>query len=264
MTRDFDVRTESSFGGGDGSGHSSDDGGKPKRAGSKGTPQLVILLVLLALGGVVVAYQFLGGHSTKPADASGDAAKAAGAQAAGNSNQSGASAESQPGPNPAAGDKDGLSTLSVANVEDMAKRLDSYVQERQLPLKELHMNPFEVISATAAGDAAGAGSDTKGGITAEKPVLPTAPTVAVNQPEPAANDAVPELRPALKVRLTLGSVMIAGKKRMAIINGKLCHIGDVIEGCTVDVIEPAKVTLSRDGETVEASLTRIASGSKGN
>ena len=55
-------------------------------------------------------------------------------------------------------------------------------------------------------------------------------------------------------KLVLGSIMVAGDKRWAVINGKLCSVGNTVSGCRVEAIEADRVRLSRDGETVDLLL----------
>jgi hypothetical protein len=269
MTKDSDIRTDS--GGDDLRG--SDEGGKGKRGKGKETTKVVILLALVAAGGLIVAYQFLGG-SPKPAKAETSGAPAAdtaappGTPAATGGSASGASSTpGRPGAEAADDKGEAPSTLSVAMVEDMAKRLDTYVQERQLSLIDLHVNPFQVTvtkeAATATGTAASltgkppaAGSDKP----SDKPAASTGGSAVGG----GARGDKPAEKPTMIGRFTLGTVMTAGTKRLAIINGKLCRVGDIIEGCTVDAIEPGLVTLSRDGDTLDLTLRTPPDSSKGN
>jgi len=243
MTRDFDPKMSSPAGEADGP---PDNPAKPGRPGvSKETTKLVILLALVAVGGLVVAYQFLWANGPKTADAVSTATPAQAASASADA-QNGSGAATPRAEAADAGADSGApeSELSVDNVEDLARRLDTYVQERQLALKDLHSNPFEVLVSAAATKEAGT-AGTKAGAKVEAGT--TAP-----------------LRPAFAGRLTLGSVMITGARRLAIINGKLYHVGDVVEGCTVEAIEPGIVRLSYDGEEVELSIVSTLVGPKGN
>ena len=54
--------------------------------------------------------------------------------------------------------------------------------------------------------------------------------------------------------LKIGSILIVGDGRKAIVGGKLCAVGDTIQGLCVHAIDPDCVTLSFEGETVELRL----------
>ena len=54
--------------------------------------------------------------------------------------------------------------------------------------------------------------------------------------------------------LKLGSVLIAGNERTAVIQGRLYHVGDVVEGMRVAAIAPSHVMLTYEGETVTLRL----------
>jgi len=248
MTRDFDPRMGSASGDADGP---SEYPRKPKRPGGfRDTKKVVILLGLVAAGGLIVAYQFLWARAPKEAAAVVSATSAEAVPSPAELPDNGGAARSRAaeggtGSEPGSQESDlsGSATLSVDRVEDLARRLGVYVQERQLPLKDLRLNPFEVL---ATKDTGVVGEKTEPGAKAEERPVVAPP------------------RASLAGRFTLGSVMVAGEKRMAIINGRLCRVGDVVEGCAVDVIKPGEVRLSRDGDILDLSIRRAAGGPREN
>jgi hypothetical protein len=56
-------------------------------------------------------------------------------------------------------------------------------------------------------------------------------------------------------RLVLGSVMLAKSRGLAVISGKVCRVGDAVDGFRVEAIEARGVRLSCEGETVDLRLT---------
>ena len=237
MTRDFDPKLSGSDGGADASDDSMD-----KKKGSKDTVKVVILLGLVAVAGAVIAYQFLGSKGPKEAEAvvtpGATQPPAVIVQAAATA---GAAAPTATRPD--------QGPLSVAEVEALAQRLDTYMKQRQVPA--LAVNPFEVALPRGAVGPDGA--------------LAAATVEGCQEPAEATAAAAKEPKAsAITGRFTLGSVMIIGEKKLAIINGKLCHLGDTIEGCSVATIEAGQVMLTRDGDSLKISLKRDSVASKGN
>jgi hypothetical protein len=79
----------------------------------------------------------------------------------------------------------------------------------------------------------------------------------INQKETAAAAAEEARRRQVLeagARLTLGSVLVSGEKRFAVISGKVCTVGDVVCGFQVQQIEPNRVVLACGGETVTLAL----------
>ena len=200
----------------------------------------VLVLVVLGVAGVAIAgFQFL---------------TAKGPQTAAAVTVTAPSPGGAPAPAPAGGDAvpkppEGLSqvagadTLSVAAVENLVKKFDTYVQDRQVPLDELHVNPFEVALPEAPPETA--------------PLVPTAKAAPVPTPatlEEQKADLAKKKVHDMAARLTLGSVMTVGDRGMAIINGKLCRVGDEVAGFQVETIQPQRVVLICDGEKVELRL----------
>lgn len=200
----------------------------------------VLVLVVLGVAGVAIAgFQFL---------------TAKGPQTAAAVTVTAPSPGGAPAPAPAGGDAvpkppEGLSqvagadTLSVVAVENLVKKFDTYVQDRQVPLDELHVNPFEVALPEAPPETA--------------PQVPTAKAAPVPTPatqEEQKADLAKKKVHDMAARLTLGSVMTVGDRGMAIINGKLCRVGDEVAGFQVETIQPQRVVLTCDGETVELRL----------
>jgi hypothetical protein len=49
-------------------------------------------------------------------------------------------------------------------------------------------------------------------------------------------------------------VLVSGEKRFAVVSGKVCSVGDVVCGFQVQQIEPNRVVLACEGETVTLAL----------
>jgi hypothetical protein len=209
-----------------------------KTSGLGDTKKVVVLLILMVVGGLVVAYQFLGSKGTKDAGAVVTSDPAATAPANPAAALTPATADATPGGDLSA------PTLTVEGVEALAHRLDTYVAERQGGA--LFVNPFEVAQPQATPGASASMVELAASVDA-------AQQDAATTPQP----------PTIMNHFTLGSVMIIGPKRLAIINGRLYHLGDTIDGCLVDAILPDTVRLTRDGESLELTLKRNAA-SKGN
>lgn len=193
--------------------------------------KVIILAVLGTVAAVVVIWQFVGGDSPKAAAASTTAAKAAGASAP---SMGAAAVESALRELEAAAAKDEHEGLSVDRLEALVLKFNTYVQERQVPLAGLRVNPFEVSQVAA--------------------------TRAQQQTKDEQSDAQAEVEArrqrilATAAGLKLGAVLIAGTERAAMIGGKLYHVGDEVEGLRVVAIEPDGVTLVFEGERVSLRL----------
>jgi hypothetical protein len=195
-----------------------------------GDKKKVFILVALALAGAGIgAYQFLGGSG--PAAGTPATAAAATTPAPGGAVLPATPASGAPTADGKAGTLSGppIEDLSVARVEQLVKEFDGYVRAHQVALNRLHGNPFRSKLA---------------------PVKPKVVVDAAGTSSPAP--ATPKMRPAPK--LTLGSILVAGGKSMAMINGKLCSVGSTIAGCRVVSIETDRVILARDGETYEVQI----------
>ena len=208
---------------------------KGKVQGGFGDTKKVIALAVLgvvALG--VVAYQFLGGSGPAPAKAKtvNKAAKGA-ALAAPPSAASQVSAVLESMDQPAA--KNGEDGLTVEQVEGLVRKFDTYVEERQIPLSDLRVNPFEVVRQAK--------------VEAPEDIKAQAEANAQAEAE-ARRQRILQAAAQLK----LGAVLIAGTTRSAIIEGRLYHVGDVVEGMRVAAIRRDHVTLAYGNEQVDLRL----------
>jgi len=203
---------------------------KGKVTGGFGDTKKVLVLAGLGVVAVgLVAYQFVGGGGPAPAEAkTTKPAEPSSAAAATEITES----VLNPGESLAAESKD--DGLSVERVEDLVREFDTYVQQRQVPLSGLRVNPF-VVAQVALAKAAE--EDAQGQSDAEAEAEARRRRVL----EAAAN-------------LKLGSVLIAGNERTAVIQGRLYHVGDVVEGMRVASIAPSHVMLTYEGETVTLRL----------
>lgn len=191
----------------------------------------VLVLVVLGVAGVAIAgFQFLTAKGPQTAAAVTVTAPSPGGDAV-------------PKPPEVLSQVAGADTLSVAAVENLVKKFDTYVQDRQVPLDELHVNPFEVTLPEAPPETASLVPTTKAA-----PV----PTPATTEEQKA--DLAKKKVHDMAARLTLGSVMTVGDRGMAIINGKLCRVGDEVAGFQVETIQSQRVVLTCDGEKVELRL----------
>jgi hypothetical protein len=204
------------------------------KGGFRDTKKVVVLLVLALVGAGIVGYQFIGGKSPQAATADTAGAPLPVSALTGDpsnvdSVHNQLKAKSQ-------------DSTSVTGVEELVRRFDTYVQDRQVPLNQLHMNPFEVVipkAAPAPGEPASAAS----------------PTLAAAEAAQEAKIESSKKRVRdLAASLTLGSVMLVGDRRMAVISGKLCTVGDHIGALQVERIESERVVLACDGEQVELRL----------
>ncbi|MFO8014915.1 MAG: hypothetical protein R6X20_16630 [Phycisphaerae bacterium] len=208
---------------------------KGKVQGGFGDTKKVLILGALGLVALaVVAYQFLGGSGPAPAEASPtkpEAPSVAPAAAA-------AVPDAGPADVSAALDrigKGGEDGLSVERVENMVSKFDTYVQERQIPLASLEVNPFQVVRG--------------GGIEAQEDKKARQQANAEAEAE-ARRQRILQAAAELK----LSTVLIAGSTRTAVIEGRLYHVGDVVEGMRVAKIERDNVTLAYEDQTVDLRL----------
>jgi len=205
-----------------------DRGKIPSGFGDK--KKVIILAALGTVAAAVVIWQFASGDSPQAAAASTTASKAAGASAP---TMGAAAVESalKQFDTASAQDSDGL---SVERVEALVRKFDTYVQERQVPLAGLRVNPFEVTQAAAAK--------------------------AERKTEDVRSDAAAEAEArrqqvlAAAADLKLGAILIAGAERTAMIGGKLYHVGDEVGGLRVVAIESDRVTLALDDERISLRL----------
>jgi len=210
-----------------------EEGARPARTGFKDTKKIVILAVLMVVGGALAAYQFLG-RGPKQATAV--------VTAAGTESPSGVDVDEilkrMEAPPSGGGD-----AMSVARIEELVKKFDGYVQERQVPLQNLRANPF----ALRAPDAQPQPGEVKAS---------ASPNTRITARAGAEEEAAAKARRVRDTasRLVLGSLLLASRSRMAVISGKLCRIGDAIEGFQVEAIESDRVRLSCEGETVDLVL----------
>lgn len=209
---------------------------QPKVAsGFQDKKKVVILLVLLLVGGAVIAYQFTTGEGPALAAADTTAGPAAPAKTA---EVESVLARIEAG-SAATGDQE----LSVDRVEELVKRFDTYVRERQVGLNGLRVNPFAVVQ-------------TAGKPEEEAAKVKVAAGNATEQRSRRMHDAL--------ARLKVGSILLTGRGRVALIGGKLCRVGDVTEGFRVEAIEADGVTLSFDGQTTDLRLRPETGGVREN
>jgi hypothetical protein len=196
-----------------------------RKLGLGDTKKVLIMAGLLVVGGGIVAYQFLGNSGPATATAVTQPTTPGSAQPT-------VPAPNQPGV-PGLGTNASVNEeLSVAGIERLVNEFDGYVKMRQVPLGQLKTSPFRTPRARPMPQV---GSD----------VSPSGFPVA----EPVQVRAKPAM-PAL----ALGSIMVAGDQRWAVINNRLCSVGAVVAGCKVEIIEVDHVRISRDGETADLFL----------
>jgi len=210
--------------------HDRDLGSRQAKFGLKDTKKVIVLVCLVVVGGGVVVFQFLRGQSPATAGAciTSSSAVSPGATSVGEIDSVLQRLDTTSA-DPKQGD------VSVVRVEQLIREFDGYIRQRQVPLSQLHANPFQVTSAKV---------ETK---------------AETNQKEVAAVAAAAEearRRQILEAgaRLTLGSVLVSGEKRFAVVSGKVCTVGDVVCGFQVQQIEPNRVVLACEGETVTLTL----------
>jgi hypothetical protein len=208
--------------------HDQDLGSQQAKFGLKDKRKVIVLVCLVVVGGGVVAFQFLRGRSpaTAVASVTSSSAVSPGATSVGEIDSVLQRLDTTSA-DPKQGD------VSVVRVEQLVREFDGYIRQRQVPLSQLHANPFQVTSAKV---------ETK---------------AETNQKEVAAAAAEEARRRQVLeagARLTLGSVLVSGEKRFAVISGKVCTVGDVVCGFQVQQIEPNRVVLACEGETVTLAL----------
>jgi MSHA biogenesis protein MshK len=59
-------------------------------------------------------------------------------------------------------------------------------------------------------------------------------------------------------RFVLSSVLVAGERRVAVVNDRVVSIGDVVDGARVTAIKPYAVTLALDAERLTVTLPGVA------
>jgi len=206
--------------------------GKGKVQGGFGDTKKVLVLVGLAVVALgVVAYQFIGGSGPTPAKAKTKAAPPpAAATPALSATETSAALKAVEGA--ASGNKE--DGLSVDRVENLVRKFDTYVQERQIPLASLRVNPFQVVRTATIEPA----------------------EQAAREQADAEAEAEARRQRILQAasQLKLGTILIAGTARTAVIGGRLYQVGDVVEGMRVDAISRDHVTLAYDGDTVDLRL----------
>jgi len=190
--------------------------------------KVAVLLLLLGVGAVVGAYQFLGGKSPRTVEA----VTVSSLSPTSSAPSSVMDVESILARLEDSEKSESDQSLSVARVEQLVKEFNGYVLARQVPLEGLQCNPFEV------------GQSKEQLATVEK-------AKAAEEEAKARKQAIREAAS----RLVLGSVMVASQRRWASISGTLCCVGDVVEGFQVRAIEPDRVVLVREGETVNLEMT---------
>jgi len=208
-------------------------------SGLKDKKKVVILVALAVAGAGIAGYQFLGGGTPREAAA---VTTLSGAAPVADLQDIDAALKGFDSV-----DADGAKDFTVAQVEELVKKFDGYVAERQVPLKDLRPNPFAVADEPKAEAEAAA-------------------TQSQSQTQAAAPDAAAEARAKAQriseaaSRLVLGSVLVAGNSRLAMINGNFCRVGDVVEGFAVAAIESDKVRVTSENVTVDVRLPMSAKG----
>ena len=208
--------------------HDQDLGSQQATFGLKDKRKVIVLVCLVVVGGGVVAFQFLRGRSPETAGAciTSSSAVSPGATSVGEIDSVLQRLDTTSA-DPKQGD------VSVVRIEQLVREFDGYIRQRQVPLSQLHANPFQVTSAKVEAKA------------------------EINQKEAAAAAAEEARRRQILeagARLTLGSVLVSGEKRFAVVSGKVCTVGDVVCGFQVRQIEPNRVMLACEGETVTLAL----------
>lgn len=224
-------------------------GGAEKAKSGRGTgdkTKVIILVALVVAGLGVAAFQFLRGGSAKTAEATTAGKK----MAAGAVDVDSVLKRLESG---AADEKD----LAVASVEQLVKEFDERIRERQLPLKSLQSNPFEVLlpeeekAVAKVDDGAAAREETEKAKAALK---------AQADAKMAEEARIKKIQDTA-TKLVLGSVMVGGQRRWASINNRLCGVGDSLDGFRVETIEPNHVVVVCEGERV---VLRLPTGSGNN
>ncbi len=203
------------------------EGGSAVKAGFADKKKVLILAVLLLVGAGVAAFQFGGGGGPKEAAAVSVPALGPSDKQVGMTN-----VESVLEHLDAAPQNGAEGALSVDRVEKIVSTFDTYVQARQVPLEGLRVNPFAVLHDGRQQEAQ---------------------EQAQSEAEVEADEHRKQVLEAAR-GLKVGSILIVGDQRKAIVGGKLCRVGDTIESLRVDAIDPDGVRLSFEGETVDLRL----------
>jgi hypothetical protein len=212
------------------------------RGGSSGQDKkkVVILIVLAVVGAGLVAYQFLGGSSPNEAAA---VTTMSGAAPVADLQDIDAALRGFDGTDTA-----GAEDLTVARVEELVKKFDSYVAERQVPLTDLRENPFAVTLPRAEAPDQG------------RPGRGPGPDAGSGAGAAEARAKAQRISDAAS-RLVLGSVLVAGNSRLAMINGNFCRVGDTVEGFQITAIESDKVRMTSEDVAVDVRLPMSTKGS---
>jgi len=192
--------------------------------------QVGVLVVLGVVAVAVVVWQFASGDSPQAAAASTTASKAVSTSAPA---IGAAAVESALKKFDAAAVQDNHG-LSVDRVEALVRKFDTYVQDRQVPLAGLRVNPFEVTAVAT--------------VQAEQKVE------TLQSDAEAEAEARRQRLLTAAANLKLGAILIAGAKRTAMIGGKLYHVGDEVGGLRVLAIEPDGVTLALEDARIRLRL----------
>ena len=202
-------------------------GGSAVKSGFGDKKKVFIMAGLLLVGVGVLGYQFLPGRGPKEAAAVSVSAPAPGSRAVNATDVERVLEHLDAGPQ-----NEAEQDLSIDQVEEIVNTFDTYVQTRQVPLEGLRVNPFAVVRSTSQQDE--------------------------QEQAQADEEAEAEARRSRMVdaarALKVGSILIVGDERKAIVGGKLCQVGDTIGGFRVEAIDADCVRLSIEGETVELRL----------
>jgi len=82
-------------------------------------------------------------------------------------------------------------------------------------------------------------------------------TAAVSDPTRPSGYAAPDAADKSSEALKLESVLIARDRRVAVINGKTCRVGDSVNGARLVAIHADGAELVRDGSRVVLPLLKI-------
>jgi len=205
--------------------HDRDLDPRQAKLGLKDTKRVIVLVCLVLVGVGVVAFQFLRGESPATAGASitSSSAVSPGTTSVGEIDSVLQRLDATPA-NPNQDD------VSVVHIEQLVREFDGYIRQRQVPLSQLRANPFQVTSTKVEDKS------------------------KINQKEAAAGEARRRQILEAGARLTLGSVLVSGEKRFAVVSGTVCRVGDMVCGFQVRQIEPNRVVLACEGETVTLAL----------
>jgi hypothetical protein len=213
----------------------------PPGARGKDTKKIIVLVALLAIGTGVVAFQFLRGRSPKAATGTPTAPSAAGRTEISSSEIESILARIE-----RTEKGSGSQDLSVARVEQLVNEFGSYARDRQVPLNGLKENPF-VVQLRKKPQA----------VLAAAATAPPRPEVTEEQRQAAREQEIRNAAAGLK----LGSILVSGTKRLAVIGGRVYGVGDIVEQFEIGRIDADGVVLLRDGVTVGLDLFEANKGS---